>query len=119
MRDPTKTFEEALRNRPGGISAYTVRGYLADLRKFDEWFQTTRGEEMTPGKVTPDDLRDYKAHLQTAANLKPATINRRLAALRAYFSWAFEKGLVSENPVQVSNVEGQQFIPSPIHSFNN
>jgi site-specific recombinase XerD len=111
MQDPLKLFEEELRSRPGGISAYTVRGYLADLRKFAGWFRMNKGEEMELGKVTPVDVRDYKAHLQTAASYKPATINRHLASLRAYFSWANEKGLVDENPVRVGNVEEQQAAP--------
>ena len=33
--------------------------------------------------VTPADVRDYKVHLQTVKKYKPATINRRLASLRA------------------------------------
>jgi integrase/recombinase XerD len=114
MRQSLKEFGEALRGRPEGLSAYTVRGYLADLKKFAEWFQASKGEELEPGKVTPADVGDYKAHLQTAANFKPATINRRLASLRAYFSWAFEQGLVSQNLARVHNVEEQQTEPRPL-----
>ncbi len=109
--DTILAFEQYLRNRPEGISTYTVRGYLADLRKFAEWFQLTNGEAMGPDNVTPVDVRDYKAHLQTVANYKPATINRRLSTLRAYFGWALEEDLVEESPVRVRNVEEPQ--PAP------
>lgn len=111
MPDSLKSFEEELGKRPEGVSTYTIRGYLADTRKFVEWYETTHGVEMEPAKVTSADVSDYKAHLQTAANFKPATINRRLASLRAYFSWAEEGGLVRENPVRVGNVEQPQSAP--------
>jgi site-specific recombinase XerD len=111
MKDLLKAFEEALRNRPEELSAYTVRGYLADLRKFAQWFRMNSGEELEPAKVGQGTVRDYKTHLQGAANFKPATINRRLASLRAYFSWAGEQGLVDVNPVRVGNVEDPQTAP--------
>ena len=106
-----ESFKQDLLDRPEGISPYTVRGYASDLRKFADWFELTNGEPMGPGNVTPVDVRDYKAHMQTVANLKPATINRRLSTLRAYFSWAFKKGFIEDNPVRVRNVEETQTAP--------
>ena len=35
-------------NRETGISALTIRGYLADLGKFAEWFQISSAEPFTP-----------------------------------------------------------------------
>lgn len=52
MRPPIEAFEEHLRNRPEGISTYTVRGYLADLKKFGEWFKVTNDENMRLRNVT-------------------------------------------------------------------
>ena len=109
-----QAFEEALRNRPEGISPYTVRGYVADLERFGRWFEKTNGEGLRLRDVTPVDVRDYKAHMQTVKKFKPATINRRLAALRAYFAWAIEEGLISEDPVRVRNVEEPQTAPRSI-----
>lgn len=109
--EPIRAFEQHLNDRPEGISAYTVRGYLADLRKFAKWFELTNGEPMGPDNVTPVDVRDYKGHLQTVANYKPATINRHLSTLRAYFGWALEEGLIDEDPVRVRNVEEPQTAP--------
>lgn len=73
-----QAFEKALLNRPEGISPYTVRGYVANLKRFTAWFEKTNGEPMRLRDVTPVDIQDYKARLQT--------INRRLAVLRTYFS---------------------------------
>ncbi len=109
-----EVFEESLRNRPEGISPYTVRGYLTDLKRFAAWFDKTNGEPMRLRDVTPVDVRDYKAHMQTVDRLKPATINRHLAALRTYFSWAIDEGLLAENPVRVRNVEEPETAPRSI-----
>lgn len=111
MRSPIEAFEDHLRNRPEGISPYTVRGYLADLKKFGEWFKVTNGENVRLRNVTPVDVRDYKMHLQTASNFKPSTINRRLSSLRAYFTWAIQEGLIKENPVRVRNLGEPQRAP--------
>ena len=111
MSDPIKAFERALQNRPEGISPYTIRGYISDLKKFAEWFKLSTGEQMGLDNVTPVDVRDYKEHLQTVKKYKPSTINRRLASLRAFFTWAIEDGLVEENPVRVRNVEEPQTAP--------
>lgn len=108
MRFPLKAFEDALRNRPEGISAYTVRGYLTDLRKFSGWFKSTTGETFRLHNVTPVDIRDYKVHLQTVGKFKPATINLHLSSLRAIFTWAIEEGHINENPVRVRNLEEPQ-----------
>jgi site-specific recombinase XerD len=110
-----QAFEKSLKSRPEGISPYTVRGYLRDLNKFAAWFESTNGEPMRLRDVTPIDVRDYKAHLQTVKKYKPSTINRRLAALRSYFSWAIDEGLLAEDPVRVRNVEEPQTAPRSIH----
>ncbi|MFV2044552.1 MAG: tyrosine-type recombinase/integrase [Anaerolineales bacterium] len=109
-----EAFEQALQSRPEGISPYTVRGYVADLERFGRWFEKTNGGGLRLRDVTPVDVWDYKAHLQTVKKFKSATINRRLAALRAYFAWAIEEGLISEDPVRVLNVEEPQTAPRSI-----
>lgn len=111
LRSPIDEFEEALRNRPEGISPYTIRDYLSALRKFAAWFKVDSAENLRIRNVTAVDVRNYKEHLQTEVKLKPATINRHLATLRTYFYWAVEKGLIKESPVRVRNVEEPQIAP--------
>jgi len=109
-----EAFENHLQSRPEGASPYTVRGYVRDLEKVASWFEKTNGGAMRLRDVTSVDVQDYKAHLQTVKRYMPSTINRRLAALRAYFSWAIDEGLLSEDPVRVRNVEGRQTAPRSI-----
>jgi integrase len=46
-------------------------------------------------------VRDYKAHLVTVEHRAPATVNRRLAALRKFFAWAKGDGRVTELPTEL------------------
>lgn len=83
----------------------TVRGYVADVNQFVAWFRISSAEPFTPQAVTSVDVCNYKSHLQTVKGFKPATINRRLAALCAFFTWAVSEQLVTDIPIRVRNVE--------------
>ena len=83
----------------------TISGYLLDLHQFANWFHTSNSEAFQPDAVTPVDVRNYKEYLQTIKARKPATINRHLATLRTFFTWAIEEGRTVDNPVRVRNLE--------------
>ncbi len=97
-----QAFAEALTQE--SRSALTVRNYLNDLEHFARWFVQTNGEAFTPQGITTLDLRAYKAYMLTVAKFKPATINRRLAALSRYCRWAKAIGLIQEDPTE--EIEG-------------
>ena len=89
-----------------GKSPHTVKAYTRDLRIFAKWFATTNGKALTPEALTPIDAREYRSHLLTVKNYKPATVNRKLASLSAFCSWAKEAGLIPDNPIEgISQVE--------------
>jgi integrase/recombinase XerC len=95
-----------------GKSEWTVAGYLADLRLFSTWFQQTNGDELTPERLTPTDVKQYRAYLQTVIKAKPATINRRLAALRIYGAIAVSLNQAAYNPAEgIRSVETQELAP--------
>lgn len=79
-------------------AALTLIGYERDLALFAQWFKERNGEPLTPAALTATDAREYRQYLLSTAQLGPATINRRLAALRAYGAWAASVQLDS-NPV--------------------
>ena len=80
------------------LSEKTVSGYIHDVDTFRAWLGvTTRpGAAMTPRDVTPLDVRSYREHLLKGQ--KPATINRALAAIRQWLTWARDVGLIETNP---------------------
>ncbi len=101
-----EAFEQYLLSQDRSIA--TVVGYLADLRAFARWFTQTNGEAPTPEAVTPTDVREYRGWLQRRG-LKAATVNRKLAALRAWLGWALGQGRIEANPAaQVRGVRTPQ-----------
>jgi site-specific recombinase XerD len=79
-------------------SPKTRASYRLDLLHFAGWFARTVGERFSPEAVTRTDIREYRGHLQTVERRQPATVNRRLAALRRFFQWAKATGLAKELP---------------------
>ncbi len=93
-------------------SERTVAGYSRDLALFARWFEQTNAKPLTPEALTPGDVKDYKQRLLKVEKAAPATINRRLAALRAYAGWARAKGLIAYSPVNgIDSVEEQKLAP--------
>src|SRR4051812_28196059 len=91
-------------------AANTVASYRQDLQLFAHWFDATNGETFSAAAVTPTDIRDYRAYLQNVERRAPATINRKLASLRAFFRWAHGTRLIAEPPTEV--VKGVQGEPA-------
>ncbi len=74
----------------------TWRAYRSDLNLFARWFTRTTGDPFDARTLTRIDVRDYKQHLLAAEGKAAATVNRRLAALRAFCAWAKRQGLVTD-----------------------
>src|SRR3954447_17659 len=74
-------------------SPKTRAAYRLDLLHFANWFAQTVGESFSPEAITPTDVREYRGYLQNVEKRQPATVNRRLAALRRFFQWAKASGL--------------------------
>ncbi|HEY5705732.1 MAG TPA: tyrosine-type recombinase/integrase [Terrimicrobiaceae bacterium] len=76
------------------LSPVTVRGYLSDLGMFVAWLTQSRGDKLRLNRLTKSDLINYREHLIAAKALKPATVNRRLEALRRFCAWARSQKLI-------------------------
>jgi integrase/recombinase XerD len=86
------------------VSPKTRASYRLDLLHFAGWFARTVGETFSAEAVTPTDVREYRGYLLNVEKRQPATVNRRLAALRRFFQWARAIGLAKELPTD--NVKG-------------
>ncbi len=87
----------------GERSAHTLRSYRLDLIGFARWFaeQVPSEPRFTPEVVTPTDIREFRDHLVQQRKRKPTTVNRKLAALRAYFAFCKAAGVLREDaPIQ-------------------
>jgi integrase/recombinase XerC len=73
------------------FSAHTCRAYLADLRQFLAFLDSSRASA-----ATGEQVRDFLASLH--AQRHPATLGRKLASLRTFFRFAVRAGLCAEDP---------------------
>lgn len=89
-------YERHLRSERGR-SPHTVRGYLADLRDLADHLTGAGVESWDDVKLA--DLRSWLAALD-AAGASRATLARRSATTRGFFSWAFRTGAIAQNPAQ-------------------
>jgi site-specific recombinase XerD len=78
----------------GESSPHTLASYRLDLVGFARWFAEHVPTEprFTPEAVTPTDVREFRDWLVHQAKRKPTTVNRKLAALRAYFAFCKAQG---------------------------
>jgi site-specific recombinase XerD len=78
----------------GDSSRHTLTSYRHDLVGFARWFENHVPTEpgFAPDAVTPTDVREFRDWLVREAKRKPTTVNRKLAALRVYFSFCKAAG---------------------------
>lgn len=77
------------------LAPSTIAVYRRDLLDLVQW--CVARDVVTPAPLTRADLRRYLAAL-TERGLAPATIARKLAALRRYFRWSLHHGVVQVDP---------------------
>jgi len=81
----------------GGRAAATRKAYVSDLTSFADWM--ARSDVHGPEGVDRLHLRRYLASLGTR-KLVRATIARKAAALRCYYSWQVRQGHLASDPAR-------------------
>jgi integrase/recombinase XerC len=104
LQDTLSGYETYLAH--SGLSQVTVKGYLGDIKQFASWL-AGKGRP-SPLAGTSQEIRRYCLQLVIAKAHPPATANRRLQAIRKFFRYAVEQGLVDEDPSQ-----GIKLLPQP------
>jgi len=93
-------------------SERTRASYLTDLEQLAE-FLSERGIESVE-TVTVSDLRAWLARMSDEGKAR-ATIQRRTSAVKGFFSWALEQGLISTDPASVlKSVKVPKTLPETI-----
>jgi site-specific recombinase XerD len=78
------------------LSPHTVRAYRADIRAFVAYLAGTQhGAVLTIDAAT---ARLWIGHMTKVDGLAKASIARRVASLRTFFTWAVQTGLAGSNP---------------------
>lgn len=79
-------------------SSETARAYRDDLLDFSCWFSETNGQELQASLVTSVDLKEYQSYMIRTRGLKPATVNRRMAAIRSWMRWCQDRDEIESLP---------------------
>lgn len=75
-------------------SEHTVKAYSEDLSQFADWAGTT------PTQVTQEQVRAWVVHLTTERGLARASVARKAASLRAFYTFLQRRGVVDRNPAE-------------------
>ena len=81
-----------------GKDEKTVKAYRTTIEQFMQWYIGTTGYD-TLSKVKPIEIKEYVAFMKHTINRKQATINKSIAALKTFFSYLADSGLVHDNPM--------------------
>jgi integrase/recombinase XerC len=102
---------EAIAAEPGWMASFlaslarddlapaTLRGYRYDLRHFLAWHQSVQSGAFALERLAEYELIAYRQHM-VAAGRRPATVNRRLEALRRLCRWAHGTGALAADAVR-------------------
>ena len=99
-----EAYDRDLRGR--GMAERTRRAYGVDLGQFVEW-----AGDRAPGDIRHRDVRRYAAGL-SSAGMAPATVARKLAAIRGLFDFLVRTERVGQNPADlVSSPKREEKLP--------
>jgi site-specific recombinase XerD len=107
------TWDEALAGfdrdlRARSIAERTRKAYGVDLGQFVEW---AKGRGVGPGEVRHRDVRRYAAGL-SSAGAAPASVARKLAAIRGLFDFLVRSERLGQNPADlVSSPKREDNLP--------
>lgn len=88
-------FDQDLRRR--AVAAKTRTAYRIDVEQFARW---AGAAGLDPGSIGVRSVRRYAASMSELGNA-PATVARKLAALRGFFRAQVEAGARTENPAEL------------------
>lgn len=95
-----------------GLSPRTVKEYYHDLRIFLGFFMPHFNEELTLDTIDERTLREFLTYLKLDKSYTPEAINRKIATLKAYFSFLESEGYIKKNPmVKVKSAKLGKHLP--------
>src|SRR6202034_1806868 len=89
---PLPRANQVSRSRSRDVASVTVRGYHSDLGQFAVWYDGHPIENLTAS-----DLAHFRQYLSRDRSMKPASVNRKLEALRRFCRWAHTTGKLRTN----------------------
>lgn len=81
-------------------SVRTLDEYEADLKAFRRYYETLDCE-LTWASVDEDVIRQWMLHLMTEQGNSPASVCRRLSALRSFYRFLLRREMVKKDPARL------------------
>lgn len=98
--DLDRMVEEFIRDlRRNGRSEYTMANYRSALKKFARW---CKENEIEYRALTPRQAKAFRNWVADHDHVAPATVNLAISALRSFYDFLIEEGVVTGNPI-ISN----------------
>lgn len=103
LLQPTNDLEQAIadfavRLRAQGRSEHTISAYLRDLRCFARVLPDVELANITPAMIDAALTDSAVACSENGSPKSAATMYRQKAALRSFFAWATQTGLIQSSP---------------------
>ncbi|MGG3854244.1 tyrosine-type recombinase/integrase [Caldifermentibacillus hisashii] len=86
----------------------TLTAYRTTVVHFLKW-KVARDGDYIIEETRPIDIKEYTTYLKHQCKRKPATINKYIAALKVFFAFLFDKGLVKDNPMTRIKMETLEY----------
>lgn len=82
----------------------TIASYRTTVEHFLKWKEERDGIYIIE-ETRPIDIKEYTSYLKHQCKRKPATINKYIAALKVFFAFLLDKGIVKDNPMTRIKIE--------------
>ena len=101
-------------NEERHASANTLSSYLRDVRQFEQYLHMTEAGDLS--QVQQEQIQAY-VNWMTARGKSASTVTRSLAALKSFYHYLMEEGVVVRTPVQnVSAAKAERHLPQILTS---
>lgn len=80
-------------------SQNTVSSFVSDVKEFLEWFAITYCKKFD-GKILEQDAREFRGFLLNVLRRKPATTNRKMAAIKSFNLFLVDQGMSKDIPIK-------------------
>lgn len=94
-------------------SINTIRSYSQDLRFFESWLSSIHSNPIMVQEITKTDIKDFEREIKAITSLSPATVNRRLVAVKKWADYLFVSKFSPVNlgdEIEIKKVQKQNTI---------
>ncbi len=81
-----------------GRQRSTLAAYRASITHFRDWYTAAYHDAFHLAQVMPRDVRDWLTYQQQVEHAAPATMNRRLVALKQFYQWIIRAHHAIDDP---------------------